>query len=226
MAKVEVKNLEGKKVEEIDLNDGVFGLEMNDALVHQVYVALYSNKRQVLAHTKDRGERSGTGKKPWKQKGTGRARAGAVRSPLWRKGGITFGPTNERNFEKKINRKMKVLATKMIFSAKLRDGELIVVDSFKLNDNKTKEAVKILEGLKINKRVLWAFAKEEKDGMKASRNIKSVKNVYAENLNILDMLNNKFLLLDKSSVKRIEERYLKVDENKGVSDDLKKSAKK
>lgn len=226
MAKVEVKNLEGNKVEEIDLNDGVFGLEMNDALVHQVYVALCSNKRQVLAHTKDRGERSGTGKKPWKQKGTGRARAGAVRSPLWRKGGITFGPTNERNFEKKINRKMKVLATKMIFSAKLRDGELVVVDSFKLNENKTKEAAKILNSLNINKRVLWAFAREEKDGMKASRNIKSVKNVYAENLNILDMLNNKFLLLDKNSLKGIEARYLKVDEKKEISDDSKNNNKK
>ncbi len=226
MAKVEVKNLEGKKIEEIELNDDVFGLEMNDSLVHQAYVAQYANKRNPIAHTKDRSERAGTGKKPWKQKGTGRARAGSVRSPLWRKGGITFGPTNERNFSKKINRKMKALATKMVLSAKLKDGEVVVVDKFDFKDNKTKEASKALEGLKIDKKVLWAFSAETKSGMQASRNIKNVKNISVDSLNILDMLNNKFLLLDKDSVKNIESRYLKTEEKKEVSSKIAEDNKK
>jgi large subunit ribosomal protein L4 len=226
MAKVEVKNLEGKKIEEIELNDDVFGLEMNDSLVHQAYVAQYANKRNPIAHTKDRSERAGTGKKPWKQKGTGRARAGSVRSPLWRKGGITFGPTNERNFSKKINRKMKALATKMVLSAKLKDGEVVVVDKFDFKDNKTKEASKALEVLKIDKKVLWAFSAETKSGMQASRNIKNVKNISVDSLNILDMLNNKFLLLDKDSVKNIESRYLKTEEKKEVSSKIAEDNKK
>lgn len=213
MAKVEVKNIEGKKVEEIELNDGVFGLDFNNNLVHQVYVSLLSNQRKVIASTKDRGERAGTGRKPWKQKGTGRARAGSFRSPLWRKGGITFGPTNERNFSKKINSKMKKLATKMVLSAKFKDGEIVVLENFKFDGNKTKEAANVLNNLGIDKKVLWLFGKEGKEKMKASRNIKIVKNVSIDNLNILDMLSNKFLLLEKDSIKKIENQYLGVDKN-------------
>lgn len=208
MIKAQVKNLTGKKVEEIELDSKVFDLEINDTLIHQVYTSQYANRRQVIAHTKDRGERQGSGKKPWKQKGTGRARTGSVRNPIWRKGGITFGPTNDRNFKKKINKKMKKIATAMVLSGKLKDKELIIIDKFDYKDNKTKEARKLLEGNKLKGTVLWAYSVKDNAKKKASRNLTDCKNINAEDLAVFDMLNNRYLVIEKEEVKKVEKRLL------------------
>ena len=145
--KSKIYDIKGKSVGDIDLPKEIFDLELNNDLVHQVVVSMMSNKRQVLAHTKGRGEVSGGGKKPWAQKGTGRARHGSNRSPIWRGGGITFGPTKERNFDKKINAKRKRQALFQILSQKNRDGEIIFVDKIVLKEAKTKDAKDVLENL-------------------------------------------------------------------------------
>src|SRR3989339_574531 len=147
MIKFPVYNLEGKKIKDIDLSEDVFGAEANDALLHQIYVAQYANRRQVLAHTKDRAERAGSGRKPWRQKGTGRARVGSIRSPLWRKGGITFGP-KPHSFRKDLPNRMKILALKSALNSKLNDKEMIVLDGLKINSPKTKEFFEIVKKLK------------------------------------------------------------------------------
>ncbi|MDP1883910.1 MAG: 50S ribosomal protein L4 [Candidatus Moranbacteria bacterium] len=207
MAKVKLYNTEGKEVKEIEVSDAVFGLPANDDLVHQVFVSLGANQRQVLAHTKTRGERSGSGIKPWKQKGTGRARVGSSRTPTWRGGGIAFGPTNERNFKKKINKKMNSKAIVTVLSAKLRDGEMVVLDKLSLKENKTKEMAKILKNLEIKGRMLIGFSMEERGLRTYSRNIEKVENILVEKLNVLDMLNNKNLVLSQDSIKYLEDKY-------------------
>lgn len=138
MLKVQVKDIAGKDVKEITLKESVFGLPSNDALLHQVYVILSGNQRTAIAHTKDRSERAGSGRKPWRQKGTGRARVGQVRSPIWRKGGVTFGPTKDRNFSKNSNAKMRQKAVMVALSEKIRSGKFIVLDALSFSDPKTK----------------------------------------------------------------------------------------
>lgn len=207
MPTIKTYNLEGKESGELKLSADVFGLPMNDELVHQVYVAIYSNKRQVLAHTKNRGERAGSGIKPWKQKGTGRARVGSVRTPVWRKGGVAFGPTNERNFKKKINQKMKEKAIKVVLSGKFSNGDIVVVDGFEFKDKKTKEFAKVLKNIKVGKSALIAFSDSEKDLRMLSRNIEKTENSMVSQLNVFDMLNHKSLVLSKESVKYLEEKY-------------------
>lgn len=206
MAKIAVKNLKGKKVEEIELSPDIFEVKANDILLHQVYVALHANRRSVIAHTKTRGNRAGSTAKPWRQKGTGRARTGSVRNPIWRKGGVTFGPLNERNFKKKINRKMKKQAIKMVLSGKVSSKEMIVVDNYKLENSKTKEMARSLENLKISKKALLAFSLKEKDSMKNSRNISFVSNITTDSLNVFDMLNNKYLVISKNGIGDLEDR--------------------
>lgn len=208
MAKVKLYNTEGKEVKEIEVADAVFGLPANDELVHQVFVSLSANQRQVLAHTKNRGERAGSGIKPWKQKGTGRARVGSSRTPTWRGGGVAFGPTKDRNFKKKINKKMNSKAIATVLSAKLRDGEMVVLDKLALKENKTKEMAKILSNLEIKGRMLIGFSATEREMRAYSRNIDKVNNILVEKLNVLDMLNNKNLVLSQDSVKYLEEKYL------------------
>src|SRR3989339_1266964 len=136
--KAAVHNLEGKKIKDIELANFVFGVEKNDVLLHQVYVAQYANRQQILAHTKDRAERAGSGKKPWKQKGTGRARVGSVRSPIWRKGGIVFGPTKDRNFKKDVPKKMGQKALAVALSSKVRDKEMFLIEDLAMKEAKTK----------------------------------------------------------------------------------------
>lgn len=205
--KIEVYNIEGKKVEDIEVSDSVFGLPGNDELLHQVYVALSANQRQVLAHTKTRGERAGSGIKPWRQKGTGRARVGSVRTPVWRKGGIVFGPRNDRNFKQKINKKMNEKAILTALSGKAKDGQMKIVDKFDFSEKKTKLAAKALADLKIKGKVLMAFSESEKELRITSRNIKTAKNILTSQLNVLDILDNKNLLFTKESVKYLEEKY-------------------
>ncbi|MFA6047942.1 MAG: 50S ribosomal protein L4 [Parcubacteria group bacterium] len=205
--KIKVYNLQGKPVKDIELSDSVFGLPLNADLVHQVAMAITGNMRQVLAHTKNRGDRAGSGKKPWKQKGTGRARVGSVRTPVWRKGGVAFGPRSDRNFKKKVNRKMNAKAIAMVMSGKVKDKELIVVDDLEMNEKKTKEMAKALINLKIKGRTLMAYSEKEKGMRLASKNIKKVENTLTAQLNVLDMLNNKYLVMSVESVKYLEGKY-------------------
>jgi len=207
MLKVEVKNLKGEKTEDLELNQSVFEVEIKDDLIHQIYVSQASNKRQILAHTKNRSDRKATGKKPWKQKGTGRARAGTSSSPIWRKGGIVFGPTNERNFKKKINKKMNQSAIRMTLTGKLKDKELIVLADNKFSDKKTKEAQAVLTKLGAVGSVLWAFDKDELENQTVSQNLEKVKNIFTDNINVYDMLNCKYLLITKAGIKSLEEKY-------------------
>lgn len=207
MPKVGIHNKEGKKVAEMELSDEVFAVAKNDRLVHQVYVAIASNKRQVLAHTKDRGERAGSGRKPWKQKGTGNARVGSVRSPLWKKGGIIFGPNKERNFTQKINKKMNQKAIKIMLSSKLKEKNLIVLDEINLAEKKTKEFTKIFKNLKLTGTTLIGFSEKEMDLRLYSRNIEKSKNILSSQLSVWDMLNSKNLLLSKESIEYLEKKY-------------------
>jgi len=207
MLKVEVKKLSGEKTEDLNLKSEVFGVEIKDDLIHQVYVSLASNQRKSIAHTKTRSDRQGSGKKPWKQKGTGRARVGTVRNPIWRKGGVAFGPTNERNFKKKINKKMNKAAIRMVLSGKLRDKELIVLDDNDFSEKKTKVAKEFLNKSGIKESVLWSFDREELENQKVTRNLEKVDNIFIDNLNVYNILNNKYLILTKEGIKNLEEKY-------------------
>ncbi len=207
MAKISVYNLEGKEVEKLELSDSVFGLSENDTLLHQVFVSLMANKRQVLADTKNRGERAGSGIKPWRQKGTGRARVGSVRTPTWRGGGIAFGPTNARNYKKKINKKMNSKAIALALSGKFRDNEMFVLENFDLKEKKTKKMSEVLKNLKIKGSALISFYAKEKEMVLAARNLKKTTCILSENLNVLDILNHKNVVLSKESVKFIEKKY-------------------
>ncbi|MFA6160448.1 MAG: 50S ribosomal protein L4, partial [Parcubacteria group bacterium] len=205
--KISVYNIAGQEVEKMDLSEAVFGVKKNDVLIHQAMVAIQSNQRQVLAHTKNRGDRAGSGIKPWKQKGTGRARVGSVRNPAWKKGGVAFGPRNDRNFTKKINKKMNAKAILMVLSAKLKDNEIMILDKFDLKEKKTKAMADVLKNLKISAKTLIAFTTLEKDLRIVSRNLKKTENILTSQLNVLEMLKNKFLLMSKDSIKYLEEKY-------------------
>jgi large subunit ribosomal protein L4 len=207
MAKAAVYNLEGKKIEDIELSPAVFGLKNNDALLHQAYVAISSNQRIVLAHTKDRGERAGSGKKPWKQKGTGNARVGSVRTPVWRKGGIIFGPTKDRNFKKDINKKMMRKAILLALSSKVKSKGVIVLEKLELSEKKTKKFAEIIKNLKIKGSVLIGFSEKENELRLYSRNLKKISDTLTSNLNVFDIMNHKNLLLSKESIKYLEEKY-------------------
>ncbi|MCX6765996.1 MAG: 50S ribosomal protein L4 [Candidatus Moranbacteria bacterium] len=209
MTKISVYNLSGKKVEDINMPENIFAVPSNNALLHQVYVAQAANRRQIIAHTKDKAEVAGSGKKPWRQKGTGRARVGSVRTPVWRKGGVVFGPTKERNFKKKINEKMKRKAILIALSEKVRSKNLMVVDEIKLKEKKTKLFVKALRNLKIKGSTLIGLSNSEKDIYLCSRNILKVSPLSVKQLNVFDILNHKNLILSKESVKFLEGKYKK-----------------
>jgi large subunit ribosomal protein L4 len=204
--KFPVYNLKGEKIKDIELSDSVFGLKKNDALLHQVYVSQYANRRKVLAHTKDRSERAGSGKKPWKQKGTGRARVGSVRSPIWRKGGIIFGPTKDRNFKKNIPQKMNRKAISVALSGKAVGKEIVIVESLEMKEPKTKVMSQVLGALKIKGSALIGFSKKERNSKRASRNIPKTSNIDVENLNVFDMLNSKWLIVSEEGAKLLEKK--------------------
>lgn len=209
MTKIAVHNLEGKKVEEMEVSDAVFAAKANNDLLHQVFVTIAANKRFSIADTKDKSERSGSGKKPFRQKGTGSARQGQKRNPVMRGGGIAFGPTSDRNFSKDINKKMKQKAVMIALSEKVRSNALIVVDAFKLKNEKTKEFSQALKNLNLKGSILIGFGQEEKEMQKFSRNIEKVENILTKNLNVFELLNHKSLLISKESVKYLEEKFSK-----------------
>ncbi|MCK5332800.1 50S ribosomal protein L4 [Candidatus Parcubacteria bacterium] len=208
MTKVKVYNIEGKETGEMNLPDEIFGMKLNDDLVHQVYVAHISNSRQVLADTKNKGEVRGGGKKPWKQKGTGRARHGSSRSPIWKGGGVTFGPTSARNFSKKINKKMKTKALFMVLSSKLRDNELIIMDDVKLDKVSTKSMNSVIDKLLIKGKTLFSFDKKDNKILRSIRNIPNTKVIASNSLNVADLLKNKNLIINKKGIDSIKETYL------------------
>lgn len=226
MAVLKVKNLMAENIGEIELSDDIFGLDLNESLMHQVYVAQSANLRSVIAHTKTRGERAGSGRKPWKQKGTGRARVGSVRTPVWRGGGVIFGPTNDRNFKKDINKKMSRLATRMAIASKIKTEELVVLDSYAFESNKTKSAAQFLKKASLKGSFLWAFNKEEKESMRACQNLPKVKLVPVDSLNVLDLLNTRHLIVSKKGAEFLNGFFAKDVLNKEKVTKKSKSKKK
>ncbi len=204
---VKVYNQEGKEVSELKLNEAILGLPWNADLVHQAVRIALANQRQVLASTKDRSEVSGGGRKPWRQKGTGRARHGSIRSPLWKGGGITFGPTKERNFKLKINKKMARKAFLTALSTKAKDNELLVLDDLKLSAPKTKEMAKIMKNFPQVKNGLLALAKKSEDLKRTGRNLPNLNITNIDNLNILDILKYKYLIFTKDGIEHLSKKY-------------------
>jgi len=208
--KISVYNKQGKEVEKVDLPKEIFGLAPNLDLVHQVVVTQQANKRRVIAHTKTRGEVSGGGRKPWRQKGLGRARHGSIRSPIWIGGGITFGPRKNVVFKKRIPKKMKRKALFTVLSDKVKNNLLILVDNLEIEEPKTKLMVNILEKLPSQKKSsLIALPAINRKVIKACQNIPKVATIPAKDLNSLDLLSFKYLVMPKESIKVIKETFLK-----------------
>jgi len=201
-------NSEGKEMNKTQLPKEIFGREVNIDLIRQVVYGLLSNERQNIAHTKDRSEVSGGGRKPWRQKGTGRARHGSIRSPLWKGGGVTFGPRNSRNYKKDIPAKMRKAALCAVLSGKLRDNELIIVDKLELKEQKTKEAQKILKNIldaaSQKGSVLIILPQGQRKLKIAFHNIKKCKALEAKDINATDIVKYKNIIMLKDSIKDIK----------------------
>ncbi len=211
--KINVYNQKAENVGTLDLSDKIFKVALNNDLLHQAVIAQMANERQVLAHTKTRAEVSGGGKKPWKQKGTGRARVGSSRSPIWRGGGIIFGPRNERNFKKQLPQKMKQKALLMALSDKVSNGTLVVLEKLDMPEFKTKTFGAMLTALEKkvlnnDRRNVLVINDQKDEKVKYSgRNLKGVEIINLENLNIVEVLKYKNLVLTSEAVKKLEERY-------------------
>ncbi|MFA5021642.1 MAG: 50S ribosomal protein L4 [Patescibacteria group bacterium] len=233
MIKTTVYNLTGEKIKEVELNPAVFEVKIKPELITQAVVTLQANQRQVLADTKDKSEVAGGGRKPWRQKGTGRARHGSIRSPLWRGGGITFGPTSDRNFSLKINKKAKRKAILMTLSDKALNEKIVLVDKLELEQVKTKKFFEILKNLNLRdkkkiakkkdessdkkpkekkkpaKKVLVVLPKQDLKLWRAARNIDRLDMILADSLNVLDVLHANYLLLPVESLAVIEKTFVK-----------------
>jgi large subunit ribosomal protein L4 len=207
---IKTYNLEGKETGTTDLPENIFGVELNSDLVHQVMVAQESNRRQVSAHVKGRGDVSGGGVKPWAQKGTGKARHGSIRSPIWVGGGVTHGPTAERNFKKQINTKMKRKALFMVLSEKARKDMLLVVEDLKLDGARTKALGTFLSTLPCNNQnTIIALPAMQQDVIRAGNNLENTRTIQARELNVLDLLKSKYLLMPKSAIEVVEKTFAK-----------------
>ena len=206
MPKIDVYDINGKKVKELELNEAVFGIEPNETVVHSVLVNFLANQRQCTQSTKTRSEVSGGGRKPWRQKGTGRARQGSIRAPQWIKGGIALGP-KPRSYKYTVNKKERQLAVKSVLSSKVLENELVVVDSLPLNDIKTKEMVKTLSNLKVEGKALIMLPEKNEKVQKSARNIEGVKTTLVETINVYDLLKYNKLVVTEDTVKKLEEVY-------------------
>ena len=206
MPKIDVYNMEGKKVSEVELNEKIFGIEPNENVVHSVVTNYLANQRQGTQSTKTRAEVSGGGKKPWKQKGTGRARQGSTRAPQWIKGGIALGP-KPRSYKYTVNKKEKALAIRSVLSSKVLENKLTVVDKLELKEIKTKTMVKALADLKVEGKTLIVLADKNENVLMSSRNIEGVKTILLNNINVFDLLKYNNLVLPLETVKKIEEVY-------------------
>ena len=208
--KAPIYNQKGEEIEKTELPAEIFEVKMNSDLVHQVVLVQQANQRRKMAKTKDRGEKRGGGRKPWRQKGTGRARAGSNRSPIWRGGGVTFGPTTEKVFKKKITKKMRRKALFMVLSVKAKDNLLLIINSFSFEKAKTKLARQILDKLFLEKGSgLVALAELDKRAILAIRNIPKTSIIQAKDLNILDILSYKYLVMPKEAIKVIEKTFMR-----------------
>ena len=207
MPKVSVLNNKGEKVQEIELNKNIFGIKPNKDVVHNVLVNFAANQRQGTQSTKTRSEVSGGGKKPWRQKGTGRARQGSTRAPQWIHGGIALGP-KPRSYTYRVNRKEKQLAIKSILSAKVVDKELVVLDKLDMKEIKTADMVKTLTNVKaIEPSTLVLLPEKNENVQKSARNIKNVKTLQVNTINVYDLLKYKNLVITLDTVKKLEEVY-------------------
>jgi len=203
-------NQKGEKIGQTRLPSEIFDVKINPDLVHQVVVSQMANRRKVIAHTKDRGEVRGGGRKPWRQKGTGRARHGSIRSPLWRGGGVTFGPTKERVFKKIIPKKMRRKALFIVLSGKVKNNLLILLDELKIEQSKTKLIAEILKRLPCRQEsTLITLPDYDKNLILAARNVPKVATLCSRDLNALDLLTFKYLVMPKESIKVIKETFLK-----------------
>ena len=206
MPKIDVFDIKGKKVSDVELADSVFGIEPNEAIVHSVLVNYLANQRQGTQSTKTRAEVSGGGRKPWRQKGTGRARQGSIRAPQWIKGGIALGP-KPRSYKYTVNKKERRLAIKSLLSSKVLEKELTVVDKLELKEIKTKTMVKALADLKVEGKTLIILPEQNKNVLMSARNIEGVKTILINNINVYDLLKYNKLVLPLETVKKLEEVY-------------------
>ncbi len=217
--KIPVYNQKGEKIGETLLPKEIFGIEMNPDLVHQVAISQQVRKKTPIAHTKTRGEVSGGGRKPWRQKGTGRARHGSTRSPIWKGGGVTFGPRKEKVFKKKTPKKMRRKALFMVLTTKAKERKMFVLDKLEIKKPKTKLMAKLLEKLRTKIKdfnqgsVLIALQEKNDKVVLAARNIPKTKTIPAKDLSVLDLLSFKYLILPKESIRIIKETFLKTKQS-------------
>ncbi|SHF10585.1 large subunit ribosomal protein L4 [Desulfofundulus australicus DSM 11792] len=204
MPTVAVYNTNGERVGEIHLQDEVFGVPVHMSVLHDVVVWQLAGRRRGTHDTRTRGEVRGGGRKPWRQKGTGRARHGSIRSPLWRKGGIVFGP-HPRDYSYRLPRKVRRLAMKSALSAKVQDGKIVVLEDLKLEQPRTKDMIRILGNLKVNDKALVVTADREENVFKSARNIPGVKPMAADSLNVYDLLAHNTLVITRDAVTRVQE---------------------
>ena len=206
MPTIDVYNVEGKKVSTVDLKDEIFGIEPNEAIVHSVLINFLANQRQGTQSTKTRSEVSGGGRKPWRQKGTGRARQGSIRAPQWIKGGIALGP-KPRKYTYKVNKKEKRLAIKSVLSSKVIENQLVVIDELPFKEIKTKQMVNALTKNKIEGKTLIMLPEKNEAVQKSARNIEGVKTTLVNTINVYDLLKYNKLVITLDTVKKLEELY-------------------
>ncbi len=206
MPKVDVYNIEGKKVSDVELKEEIFGIEPNEDVVHSVLINYLANQRQGTQSTKTRSEVSGGGKKPWRQKGTGRARQGSIRAPHWVGGGIALGP-KPRSYKYRVNKKERRLAIKSLLSSKVLENELVVVDKINFKEIKTKNMVNALGNLKVTGKTLILLPEKNENVQKSARNIEGVKTSLVNTINVYDLLKYTNLVITLDTVKKLEEVY-------------------
>ncbi len=206
MPKIDVYNIEGKKVSNIELNEAVFGIKPNEKVIHSVLVNYMANQRQGTANTKTRAEVAGGGRKPWKQKGTGRARQGSIRAPQWFKGGVALGP-KPRDYRYTVNKKERRLAIKSVLSSKVLENNLVVLDNLEFKEIKTKNMVNTLQNLKVEGKTLVVLPEKNENVQKSARNIEGVKTSLVNTINVYDLLKYNKLILTVDAVKNLEEVY-------------------
>ncbi len=206
MPKVDVYDINGKKVSDVELNEKVFGIEPNETIVHEVLVNYLANQRQGTQSTKTRAEVRGGGRKPWRQKGTGRARQGSIRAPQWIKGGIALGP-KPRSYRYTVNKKEKRLAIRSVLSSKVLENKLTVVDKLELAEIKTKSMVNALNNLKLEGKTLVILPEKNLNVQASTRNIEGAKAILANTINVYDLLRYTNLVLTLDTVKKLEEVY-------------------
>ena len=206
MPKVDVYSVDGKKLKSMELNEAVFGIEPNEAVVHSVLVNYLANQRQGTQSTKTRAEVRGGGRKPWRQKGTGRARQGSIRAPQWIKGGIALGP-KPRSYKYRVNKKEKQLAIKSLLSSKVLDNTLVVVDKFDFKEIKTKQVVSAMKNLKVEGKTLIMIPEKNEIIQKSARNVEDVRTISVSTINVFDLLKYKNLVVTVDTVKKLEEVY-------------------